>query len=94
MKPYIPNTKQIVTQEEVIHLLKSEWHLPIHLAKLQRQTLESLGISSTEVNYVLYTIECNYGLELAINEVPLKTTLKQFIQLLLGQRNKANILSF
>ena len=82
----------MLTLAAVHHLLKKEWHLPIHLAKIQQQTLKALGISTTEVNWILHRVEWRYQVDIA-EEVPLQITLEEFMQFLVGQRNTIRTLS-
>ncbi len=94
MRSNIYKKKRTLTPGAVTHLLTREWHLPVHSEKRQHQTLEALGLSSMEVNLILHTVEWRYQCDLAVAEIPLQTTLKQFMQLLVGQRKGLDPLSY
>jgi hypothetical protein len=93
MKPNIHKKKRTLTPGAVTHLLTHEWHLPVHSGKRRHQTLEALGLSNLEVNLILHTVEWRYQCDIAVAEIPLQTTLKEFMQLLAGPRKGLDILS-
>jgi hypothetical protein len=91
MEPY-KKQSQLLTLEALSGLFMSEWHLPFQVGKLKHKTLKSLGISISDVNWMLHTVEWRYKL-IILEEVPLHVTLQEFMQCILTQDKKQDLLS-
>lgn len=79
-----------LNRQAVENLLIKEWHILANPERLYHTTLERLGISTLDINWLLHLVEWNHQVMLSIEKVSPQTTLRDFIQLLLQSANGAD----
>ena len=76
-------TKAFPTPQGIYKLVKHEWNIHSNRAPLRKVRLQELGISPLDVNWLLYTVERKYEIEIKEEPVSLQVTLEDFIRLIL-----------
>jgi hypothetical protein len=75
-------TNAFPTQRGIYQLLQHEWDISMK-GKQLKTPLQALGISPVDINWLLYSIEQQYEVEIEAEDVSLQVSLKDFVQLIL-----------
>jgi hypothetical protein len=76
-------TNAFLTQRGIYQLLQHEWDIPTKGGQLKETPLQALGVSPVDINWLLYSIEQQYKVEIEAEDVSLQVSLKEFVHLIL-----------
>lgn len=68
-----------ISSQEVYSLLKSYWHIRPEKRNDHKIQLRELGLSTSDINWMLNSIEWKYRVSIDTETVPLQSTIEEFV---------------
>lgn len=79
-----------ITSQNIYHMLEHDWKFPSYHSR--GSELASLGFSELEIKLIMNSIEWKYQIKIEAESIPLKTTLKEFVQQVVDQSKAITVI--